>query len=268
MTVLTHLETWRKASVNSFPSFDPVQDLKSWNSVKLFYWAPGRPSTQKCPWWHFEEGPITLILTPPQPPSSPRWPRPSPTAAQFKCRFTCGQLKEATGGAPGPVGWPRWSQGGKAGEQVPPSPQRNLLTHTPFPGRSGRGLQPFARLLLMRFENLWARWREPDPRSEERRWGGGQAGRGGHGGTAALITSDVNPQNNVQESGSPHGEVRLSQNPSLTYYPPKKGLKCGFCLHLFNLMFEKRSFKTVPLQMHNIWAHSFWTSWEELIVIF
>lgn len=51
----------------------------------------------------------------------PRWPRPSPTAAPFKCQFTCGQLKDPFHHtAPGPVGWPRWSRGGAGEQQVPP----------------------------------------------------------------------------------------------------------------------------------------------------
>lgn len=39
-----------------------------------------------------------------------------------------------------------------------------LLTHAPFSAGSGRGLQPFTRRPLMRFQNLRARWRESDLR--------------------------------------------------------------------------------------------------------
>lgn len=40
-----------------------------------------------------------------------------------------------------------------------PSPTHGvkLLTHAPFSGGSGRGLQPFTRPPLMRFQNLSAR---------------------------------------------------------------------------------------------------------------
>lgn len=44
----------------------------------------------------------------------------------------------------------------------------NLLTHAPFSAGSVRGPQPFTRRLLMRFQNLRARWRESDLHSRNR----------------------------------------------------------------------------------------------------
>lgn len=169
--------------------------------IQLVYWVPGRPSTQKWPWWHFKEWQLCTAHPPTHTPS--RWPCPSPTAATLKCWFTCGQLKDpfhhtATGGAPGPVGWPWWSRGEEGWWTSTSPPEKPFNTHT-IP-RQVRPRSPAFRTSAA--NEVWKSLGEvkgawPPLRKTE-------AGRGGgHRSTAALITSDVNPQNNVQESGSP-----------------------------------------------------------------
>lgn len=86
------------------------------------------------------------------------WPRP----ASPRCRKVGGSVRVVKGWLSGVLGVPL---GPPTPLQQPPSsaPRVNLLTHAPFAARSGRGLQPFTRWLLMRFQNLGAGRGESDP---------------------------------------------------------------------------------------------------------